>query len=119
MWESFLARGTSPQNLFRITRVLWKMLLNRAGVVGASCTFRGHLALSEGTSLGHREIGTCVFFQILYGNIWGGMRSPHKISAQLEVVWRVNPRFEKTAKVWRLQAEFPIGMAIDVVLRLG
>ena len=37
--------------------------------MGAWCTFRGHLALSEGTSLGHREIGTCVFFQILYVGI--------------------------------------------------
>ena len=36
--------------------------------MGSSFTFRGHLAqskgavaLSEGTSLGHREIGSCVF----------------------------------------------------------
>ena len=87
--------------------------------MGASCTFRGHLALSEGTSLGHREIGSCVFSKILYDGIWGKMRSPHKIAGQLEVVWQVNQRFEKTVKVWRLPAEFPIGMAVDVVLRLG
>ena len=83
--------------------------------MGASCTFRGHLALSERTSLQHREIGSCIFRKILYGGIWGGMRSPHKLSAQSEVVWRVNPRFKKTAKVWRLPLEFHIGMAIDVV----
>ena len=87
--------------------------------MGASCTFRGHLALSKGTSLGHREIDSCVFSEIFYGGIWGGMRSPHKISRQPKVVWRVNRRFEKTAKVWRLRAEFHIGMAVDVVLRLG
>ena len=45
----------------RFARVVWKMLQNRGGVVGASCTFRGHLALSEGTSVGHREISPCIF----------------------------------------------------------
>ena len=69
-----------------------------------------------GTSLRHREIGSCVFRKIWYGGNWGGMRSPHKISAQSEVVWRVNPRFKKIAKVWRLAAEFHIGVAVDVVL---
>ena len=33
--------------------------------------------------------------------------------------WWVNPRFEKTTKVWRLPAEFPIWMAVDGVLRLS
>ena len=42
--------------------------------MGASCTFRGHFALSEGTSLGPREIGSCVFSATLYGGNWGGMR---------------------------------------------
>ena len=56
------------------------------------------------------------FIKILYGGSWGGMRSPHKISAQLEVIWQVNLRFEKTATVWRLPAEFYLGMAIDGVL---
>ena len=32
--------------------------------MGALCMFRGHLALSEGTSLGHREIGSCIFSEI-------------------------------------------------------
>ena len=44
---------------------------------------------------------------------------PHKISGQSEVVSRVNLRFEKISKVWKLRAEFPIGMAVDGVLRLG
>ena len=47
------------------------------------------------------------------------MRSPHKISGRLEVVCWVNGRFEKTAKVVRLRAEFPNGMAVNGVLRLG
>ena len=119
MWECFFSRGTSPQNFTQFTRAVWKMLLNRAGVVGASCTFRGHLALSEGTSLGHREIGSCVFIKILYGGSWGGMSSPHKISAQSEVVSMVNPRFKKTAKVCMLPADFHIGMVVDVVVGLG
>ena len=54
--------------------------------MGASCTFRGHLTLLEGTSLGHKEIGSCVFSKIFYGGIWGGMRSPHKIWGQSEVI---------------------------------
>ena len=119
MWERFLARGTSPENFAQLACVVWKMLQNRRGIVGASCTFRGQLALSEGTFLRHREIGSCVFSKYLYGDSWGGMRSAHKISSQSEVIWQVNPRFEKTAKVWRLLAEFHIGMAVDVVLQLG
>ena len=31
--------------------------------MGTWCTFRGHLALSEGTSLRHGEIGSCFFLQ--------------------------------------------------------
>ena len=77
------------------------------------------VALSEGTSLLLREIGSCDFSEILYGGSWGGMRRPHKILGQSEVVWLVNPRFEKTAKIWRLLAEFHIGMAVVLVLRLG
>ena len=119
MWECFLARGTSPQNFLLFARVVWKMLPNRGGVVDASCTFRRHLALTEGTSLRHREIGSCVLSKILYGGSWSGMKSPHKISGQLEVVWQVNPRFEKTTKVWRLPAKFHVRMAVDFVLRLG
>ena len=76
--------------------------------MGASCTFCGHLALLEETSLGHTEIGSCVFRKNFYGGSWGGMRSPHRISAQSKVVWRVNQHFEKTAKVSRLPAEFPM-----------
>ena len=87
--------------------------------MGVSCTFRGHLALSEGTSLGHREIGLCVFREILFGCSWGGMRSPHKFSGQSKVVWRVNPCLEKPTKVCRLLAEFHIKMAVNVVLRLN
>ena len=87
--------------------------------MGLSCTFRGHFALSEGSSLGHKEIGSCVFSKILYGGCWDGMRSRHKILGQSEVVWQVNPRFEKIAKVWRLPTEFHIGMAVDVSLRLA
>ena len=59
------------------------------------------------------------FIEIFYGDSWGGMRSPHKISAESEVFWWVNLHFEKTAKVWWLLAEFHIGMAVDGVLRLG
>ena len=44
------------------------------------------------------------------------MRSPHKISAQSEVVWQVNPRSKKTAKVWRLPKEFHIVIVVDGVL---
>ena len=87
--------------------------------MGASCTLQGHFALSEGTSMGHREIGSCVFSEPFYGGSWGGMRIRHRISAQSEVVWRVNPHFEKIAKVWRLPTEFRFGMGVDVVLRLG
>ena len=87
--------------------------------MGVLCTFRGHLALLQGTSLGHMEIGSCVFSKILCGGSSGGMRSPHRISAQSKVFWRVNQRFEKIAKVWRLPTEFRFGMAVDGVLRLG
>ena len=80
LWEIFLVRGTSPQNFARFAPAIWKMLQNRGGVVGASCMFRGHLALSKRTSLGHKKIGSCIFSQILYGGSWVGMRSPHKIS---------------------------------------
>ena len=67
-----MATGISPQNFVRFPHAVCKMLQNRGGVVGASCTFRGHLALSEGTSLGHREIGSCMFSEILFGGRWGG-----------------------------------------------
>ena len=87
--------------------------------MGASCTFCGHLASSERTSLSHRVVGSCIFSEILYGGSWVGMRSPKKISGQSNIVWRVNPHFEKTLKVWRLPTEFHVGMAVDVVLRLG
>ena len=81
--------------------------------MGESCTFQGHLALWEGTSLRHKEIGSCAFNKNFYGGSWGGMRSRHKI------VWRVNPRFEKTAKVWKLPIEFLIRIIVAGVLRLG
>ena len=55
------------KNFLRFPRAIWKMLQNRGGLVGASCTFRGHLALSKRTSLGHKEIGSCIFSEILYG----------------------------------------------------
>ena len=87
--------------------------------MGTSCTFHGHVALSESTSLRHRVVGSCFFREIFLGSSWGGMRSPHKILGQSKVVWRVNQRFEKIAKVWRLPTEFHIGMVVDVVLRLG
>ena len=77
------------------------------------------LALSKGTSLGNNKIGSSIFSEILYGGSWGGMRSPHKISGQSEVVWWVNGRSEKTAKAVRSPIEFSIGMAVDVVLRLA
>ena len=77
------------------------------------------LALLEGTSLGHREICSCVFKETLYGGSCGGMRSRHRISAQSEVVWRVNLHFEKTAKVWRLRTEFHVEMAVNVMPRSG
>ena len=77
------------------------------------------MALSEGTFLGHREIGLRVFSQIFYGGSWAEMRSPHKISAQSEVVSLLNLCFEKTSKVCTLPAEFHIGMAVDVEVRLG
>ena len=51
----------SPKNLVQFARAVVKMLQKHGGVIGASCTFRGHLALSKGTSLGHRKIGSCVF----------------------------------------------------------
>ena len=101
VWERFLGRGTFPQNFAWFARAVWEILLNQGRLVGASCTFRGHFALSKGTSLGHKEIGSCVFSKTLYGSNWGGMRIQHRISGQSEVVWRVNPRFEKIAKVWR------------------
>ena len=44
------------------------------------------VALSERTSLRHREIGPCVFSEIFYSGSWGGMRNPHKISGQSDVV---------------------------------
>ena len=77
------------------------------------------IALSEGTSLRQWEICSCVFSKIFYGGIWGAMRSRHNISGQSEVVWQVNPRFEKTTKVWRLLADFHIGIFVDVVPCLG
>ena len=39
----------------------------------------GIVALSEGTSLGHRKIASYVFSKILYGGSWDGMRSGHKL----------------------------------------
>ena len=77
------------------------------------------LALSKGTSLGHREIGSCLLREILYGGRLGRMRNTHKIKRRSEVVRGLNPRFEKIAKFWWLPAKFPNGMAVDGVLRLG
>ena len=39
------------------------------------------VTLLEGTSLGHKETGLCVFSEIWYGGSWGRMRSAHKISS--------------------------------------
>ena len=116
MCERFYGRRTSPKNFVQFARAVWEMLQNSGRIVGASCTFRGYLALSEGTSLGYNEIGSCIFREISYGGSWGGMRSPHKISGRSEVVWWVNGRYEKTKKVVKLPAEFPNGMAVDGVL---
>ena len=41
------------------------------------------------------------------------MMSPHKISGRSEVVWRVNPHFEKTPKVSGIPAKFSNGMAVN------
>ena len=43
-WERFLARGTSPQSFARFAPTVWEMLQNQGRVMGASCTFVGHLA---------------------------------------------------------------------------
>ena len=40
----FLGRGASLQNFARFARAVYEMLQNRGRVVGASCTFVGHLA---------------------------------------------------------------------------
>ena len=55
------------------------------------------------------------------GGSWGRERSAHRISGRPEVVWGFDRGFRKKlpAKVWRLSAELPIEMAVDVVLRLG
>ena len=42
------------------------------------------VALSEVTSLRHRETGSYVFSEIWYGGSWGRMRNAHKISGQSE-----------------------------------
>ena len=86
MWERFLARGTSLPNFVQFARAVLKMLQNCGGVMGVSCTFCGHFALSEGTSLGQKEIGSFIFSEILYGGSWDGMRSPHNILGQSEVI---------------------------------
>ena len=78
-----------------------------------------HVSLAFGTVGGNLSRTQGDWLEILYGGSWGRMRGPHKISAQSKVVWRVNLRFEKTAKVWRVTAEFHFGMAVDGVLGLG
>ena len=90
--------------------------------MGVSCTFVGHLArfgTVGGDVSGTQDIGSCIFSETLHGGTWGRMRSRHRISAQSEVIWRVNPCFKKTVKVWRLPTEFHVGMAVDVMLGLG
>ena len=66
------------------------------------------VALSEGTSLGHREIGSCVFSKIWYGRSWGRMRNTHKSWSRSKVVWRVIGRFEKNVKAVSLPMIFQL-----------
>ena len=100
----------------------WELLQTRGRVRGVSCTYHRvwhDVALSEGNSLGHKETGLCVFSKIWYGGSWGLMRNANKIWGRSEVFWGVIGGFEKNAKDWRLPAKLPIGMAVDVVVRLG
>ena len=77
------------------------------------------VALSEGTYLRHKDAGSCIFSEIWYGGSWGRMRNAHKIWGRSEVFWGVIGGFEENAKDWRLPAELPIGMIVDMVIRLG
>ena len=77
------------------------------------------VALSERTSLGHWETGSCVFSEIWCGGNWGRMRNANNMSGQSEVVWGgVIGRLEKNANGREVTAEFPIEMVVDVVVRL-
>ena len=53
------------------------------------------VALSEGTSLRHRETGSCISSEIWYGGRWGRMRNAHKIWGRSEVFWGVIKGFAK------------------------
>ena len=88
----------------------------RGRVVHVRGTFGALWNCRRGPLWDMSETPFCVFREILYGRSWCGMMSPRKILGRSKVVWRVKQRFEETAKVWRLPAEFPIRMAIDAVL---
>ena len=71
-----------------------------------------NVALSEGTSLGHREIGSCDFRKIWCGGGWGQIRNALKIWGRSEVVWGVIGRFKKNkCKGREVTDDFPIEMA--------
>ena len=81
------------EHLFKISRDLHARFMRCFKTGGGSWARRARswdiwraLALLEGTSSRHREIGLCIFRDILDGGSWGGMRNPHEISGQSEVV---------------------------------
>ena len=73
------------------------------------------VALSEGTSLGHRETRSCVISQIWYGGSWGRMRNAHEIWGRLGD----DREFQKKCEGREVTADFPIEMAVNVVVQLG
>ena len=93
-WAESLCGNVSwlEEHPFKISRDLHARFMRCLRTRGGSLARRARLwdiwcalALSEGTSLGHGDIG-CIFSEILDGGSWGGMRNPHKISGQSEVV---------------------------------
>ena len=78
VWAGFQDRGTSPQIFARFAHVVWEMLQNRWRILGASCTFMGHLARFgivggdlSGTWASHPRIFLAKFCKVGAGVEWG------------------------------------------------
>ena len=92
-WAEILCGNVSrlEEHAHKILRDLYERFARYFKTEGVSLARHAHfvgvwhvVALSEGTSLRHREISSCVFSEILYGGSWGRMRKVHKIRRSFE-----------------------------------
>ena len=73
------------------------------------------VALSEVTSLRHRETGSYVFSEIWYGGSWGRMRNAQKFQANRSGLGG-DRAFRKKCQSLEIAGNFPFQMAVDVVV---